>query len=114
MREAASDVCLIAHERAATKQTARQAAARTGFDDMAPVAVLLALRICTNYSTRLAPCIQGHLVRNAAHEGFCISLLVQARIVVGGDRRHRNDAFAGDRLLPARLQRHVVDPESLD
>ena len=78
MREAASDVCLTAHERAATKQTARQAAARTGFDDMAPVAVLLALRICTNYSTRLAPCIQGHLVRNAAHEGFCISLLEPA------------------------------------
>src|SRR5437763_17186741 len=73
--EAESDVCSTAHERAATKQTARQAAARTGFDDMAPVAVLLALRICTNYSTRLAPCIQGHLVRNAAHEGFCISLL---------------------------------------
>jgi hypothetical protein len=27
MREAASDVCSIAHERAATKQTARKAAA---------------------------------------------------------------------------------------
>src|SRR6266704_3158952 len=74
MREAASDVCSIAHERAATKQTARQAAAHPGFDDMAPSAVLLALRICESYSTRLAPCIQGHLVRNAAHEGFCISL----------------------------------------
>src|SRR5438477_9934119 len=88
MREAASDVCLIAHERAATKQTARQAAARTGFDDMAPVAVLLALRICTNYSTRLAPCIQGHLVRNAAHEGFCISLLEELtnKAIIGPDR----------------------------
>ncbi len=58
-----------------SKQTARQAAAHPGFDDMAPSAVLLALRICDSYSTRLAPCIQGHLVRNAAHEGFCISLL---------------------------------------
>src|SRR5207245_5830018 len=74
MREAASDVCSIAHERAATKQTARQAAAHPGFDDMAAAAVLLALRICTSYSTRLAPCIRGHLVRNAVHEGFCISL----------------------------------------
>ena len=75
MREAASDVCSIAHEQAATKQTARKAAAHPGFDEMAPSAALLALRICTSYSTRLAPCIQGHLVRNAAHEGFCISLL---------------------------------------
>src|SRR6058998_2366217 len=75
MREAASDVCSIAHQRAATKQTARKAAAHPGFDDMAPAAALLALRICTSYSTRLAPCIRGHLVRNAAHEGFCISLL---------------------------------------
>src|SRR5436190_598996 len=75
MRDAASDVCSIAHERAATKQTARQAAAHPGFDDMAPAAALLALRICTSYSTRLAPCIRGHLVRNAAHEGSCISLL---------------------------------------
>ena len=75
MREAASDVCSIAHERAATKQTARKAAAHPGFDEMAPAAALLALRICESYSTRLAPCIRGHLVRNAAHEGFCISLL---------------------------------------
>src|SRR5207249_3821433 len=75
MREAASDVYSIAHERAATKQTARKAAAHAGFDEMAPAAALLALRICTSYSTRLAPCIRGHLVRNAAHEGFCISLL---------------------------------------
>src|SRR5438128_6792953 len=75
MREAASDVCSIAHERAATKQSARKAAAHPGFDDMAPAAALLALRICESYSTRLAPCIRGHLVRNAAHEGFCISLL---------------------------------------
>src|SRR6266540_2768991 len=76
MHEAASDVCSTAHERAATKQTARQTAAHPGFDDMAPSAALLALRICTSYSTRLAPCIRGHLVRNAAHEGFCISLLI--------------------------------------
>src|SRR6266567_1526078 len=82
MREAASDVCSIAHERAATKQTARQAAAHPGFDDMAPAAALLALRICTSYSTQLAPCIRGHLVRNAAHEGFCISLLAPRRIAV--------------------------------
>ena len=84
MREAASDVCSTAHERAATKQTARQAAAHPGFDDMAPSAVLLALRICDSYSTRLAPCIQGHLVRNAAHEGFCIGLpeaIAQERIL---------------------------------
>jgi len=74
MREAASDVCSIAHERAATKQAAGKAAAHAGFDDMAPAAALLALRICTSYSTRLAPCIRGHLVRNAAHEGFRISL----------------------------------------
>src|SRR5436853_814567 len=91
--EAESDVCLTAHERAATKQTARQAAARTGFDDMAPVAVLLALRICTNYSTRLAPCIQGHLVRNAAHEGFCISLLGDHdRILVAREDAHDRHA----------------------
>ena len=81
MREAASDVCSIVHEQAATKQTARKAAAHPGFDDMAPSAVLLALRICTSYSTRLAPCIRGHLVRNAAHEGFCISLLKRRRAV---------------------------------
>src|SRR5438128_4741360 len=74
MREAASDVCSIARERAATTQTARKAAARPGFDDMAPSAVLLALRICTSYSTRLAPSIRGHLVRNTAHEGSCIGL----------------------------------------
>src|SRR6266508_6688949 len=81
--EAASDVCSTAHERVATKQTARQAAARTGFDAhwtiRAPAALLLALRICTSYSTRLAPCIRGHLVRNAAHEGFCISLLERSQ-----------------------------------
>src|SRR5258706_12849195 len=76
MREAARAVWQAPHKRAATKQTARQAAAHPGFDDMAPSAVLLALRICESYSTRLAPCIRGHLVRNAAHEGFCISLLV--------------------------------------
>src|SRR6266567_7450730 len=86
MREAASDVCSIAHQRAATKQTARQAAAHAGFDDMAPAAVLLALRICESYSTRLAPCVRGHLVRNATHEGFCISLLAfGATIAPGGD-----------------------------
>src|SRR6266498_3104556 len=79
MREAASDVCSIAHERAATKQTARKAAAHSGFDDMTPAAALLALRICTSYSTRLAPCIRGHLVRNAPHGGFCIRLLVYRR-----------------------------------
>src|SRR5205814_9621322 len=39
-------------------------------------------RICTSYSTRLAPCIWGHLVRNAAHEGSCISLLSPRRIAV--------------------------------
>jgi hypothetical protein len=75
LREAASDVCSIAHERAATKQATRKAAAHAGFDEMASAAALLALRICTSYSTRLAPCIRGHFVRNAAHEGFCISLL---------------------------------------
>src|SRR5260370_6873976 len=74
MREAASDMCLIAHERAATKQAARKPAAHAGFDEMAPAAALLALRICTSYSTRLAPCIRGHLVRNAVHDGFSISL----------------------------------------
>src|SRR5437016_2356547 len=86
MREAASDVCSIAHERAATKQTARQAAAdRVStliWQMRAPAAALLALRICTSYSTRLAPCIRGHLVRNAAHEGFCISLLGSLRLRV--------------------------------
>src|SRR5258706_5946447 len=75
MREAASDVCLIAHERVATKQAAGKAPARAGFDDMAPAAVLLALRICACYSTQLAPCIQGHLVRNAVHGGLWIRLL---------------------------------------
>jgi len=49
--------------------------AHPGFDDMAPSTSLLALRICVGYSTRLAPSIRGHLVRNAAHEGFCIRLL---------------------------------------
>src|SRR5437660_9938909 len=85
MREAASDVCSIAHERAATKQTARKAAAHAGFDEMAPAAALLALRICTSYSTRLAPCIRGHLVRNAAHEGFSISLLAIATAAALGE-----------------------------
>src|SRR5262249_62124265 len=75
MQEARTDVAPPAQERAATKQLAGQAAARPGFDDMAPAAALFALRICTSYSTRLAPCVRGHLVRNAAHEGFCISLL---------------------------------------
>src|SRR5207245_11481075 len=86
MGEAASDVCSIAHERAATEQTARKAAAdrvSTLISQMrAPAAPLLALRICTSYSTRLAPCIRGHIVRNAAHEGFCISLLAPRRIAV--------------------------------
>src|SRR6266540_698950 len=81
MREAASDVCSIAHERVATKQAAgKAAAARVStliWQIRAPSAVLLALRICESYSTRLAPCIRGHLVRNAAHEGFCISLLAR-------------------------------------
>src|SRR5712691_9584032 len=76
--KAASDVCSIAHERAATKQTARKAAAdRVStliWQMRAPAAPLLALRICTSYSTRLAPCIRGHLVRNAVHDGFSISL----------------------------------------
>src|SRR6266567_1832726 len=36
MREAASDVCLIAHERVETKQAAGKAPARPGFDDMGP------------------------------------------------------------------------------
>jgi hypothetical protein len=44
---------------------------------MAPPAALLALRKGVGYSPRLAPCIRGHLVRNAAHEGFCIRLLGQ-------------------------------------
>src|SRR5437879_8674683 len=86
MREVVSDVCSIAHERAATKQTARKAAAHPGFDEMTPSAALLALRICTSYSTRLAPCIRGPLVRNATHEGFCISLLViKPRKTIGCD-----------------------------
>ena len=59
----------------ATKQIAGKAPARSGFDDMAPAAALLTLRICESYSTRLAPCIRGHLVRNAAHGGFRTSLL---------------------------------------
>src|SRR6058998_2104024 len=100
--EAASDVCSIAHQRAATKQTARKAAAHPGFDDMAPSAALLALRICTSYSTRLAPCIRGHLVRNAAHEGFCISLLVlREGVDVASGERARDAAIhppCGERL----------------
>src|SRR5213593_2444200 len=90
--KAASDVCQIAHERAATKQTARKAAAdrvSTLIGQMrAPSAVLLALRICESYSTRLAPCIRGHLVRNAAHEGLWISLLILCQ---------RIDAATGER-----------------
>src|SRR5262245_61376040 len=85
MREAASDMWSIPHERAATKQIARQAFAHAGFDDMAPSMLLLALRICTSYSTRLAPNIRGHLVRNAAHERFCIRLLDGADGVVISD-----------------------------
>src|SRR6266511_1587533 len=58
-------------------------AADPGFDAhwpmRAPPAALLALRIRTSYSTRLAPCIRGHLVRNAPHGGFCIRLLVYRR-----------------------------------
>jgi hypothetical protein len=45
MREAASDVWSTPHERAATKQTARQAAAHAGFDEMAPAATFVAVRI---------------------------------------------------------------------
>src|SRR5580765_3427417 len=78
MREAASDVWSTPHERAATKQPARRATAHPGFDahlaNEGPVYVVAALRICVGYSTRLAPSIRGHLVRNAAHEGFCIRL----------------------------------------
>jgi hypothetical protein len=74
MREATSDVWSIPRERVATKQAAGKAAAQPRFDDMTPPAALLALRICTSYSTRLAPCIRDHLVRNAAHEGFGSSL----------------------------------------
>jgi hypothetical protein len=65
----------------ATKQIAGKAPAHAGFDEMAPAAALLALRICNGDSTRLAPCIRGHLVRNAAHGGFCISLPVFLRPV---------------------------------
>ena len=71
-------MCSIAHERAATKQAARKVAAdRVStliWQMRAPAAPLLALRICESYSTRLASCIRGHLVRNAAHEGFRINL----------------------------------------
>src|SRR2546425_13262964 len=80
MREAASDVWSAPHERAATKQSARPAAAHPGFDDMAPATSLLALRICASYSTRLAPSIRGHLVRNAAHVGSCIRLLARQEL----------------------------------
>src|SRR3989442_13885257 len=100
MREAASDVCSIAHERAATKQTARKAAAHPGFDDMASAAALLALRICMSYSTRLAPCIRGHLLRNAAPEGFCISLLACLRRFEGREPEQRRHA-ARARPAPA-------------
>src|SRR6476469_6772275 len=44
--EAASGVRSTPHQRAATKQTARQAAAHAGCDDMVPPAALLALRTC--------------------------------------------------------------------
>ena len=109
MREAASDVCSIAHERAATKQTARQTAAHAGCDDMAPSAVLLALRICESYSTRLAPCIRGHLVRNAAHEGFCISLLGSLRLHVAHGRHEPRlrDELAAD-ARPGRELEHAA------
>ena len=80
MREVVSDVWSIPHERATTMQTARKATAHAGFDEMGPSALLLALRICMGYSTRLAPSIRAHLVRNAAHEGFCIRLLVSCLI----------------------------------
>src|SRR5215471_15982093 len=87
MREAVSDVWSIPHERMATKQTARQAAARPGFDaqlaNEGPSTSLLALRICVGYSTRLASCIRGHLVRNAAHEGFRIRPLEREAVELG-------------------------------
>src|SRR5436190_16691432 len=41
----------------------------------APSTSLLALRICPSYSTRLVPSIRGHLIRNAVHDGCCISPL---------------------------------------
>src|SRR6266702_4173190 len=102
MREAARAVWQAPHKRAATKQTARQAAAQPGFDEMAPSAVLLALRICESYSTRLAPCIRGHLVRNAAHEGFCISLL-------GAPRTNLSSGGTNRRLVPSRLRPFGVE-----
>src|SRR5438132_174876 len=103
MREAASDMCSIAHERAATKQTARKAAAHAGLDDMAPAAALPALRICTSYSTRLAPCLLGHLVRNAAHEGFSISLLAIATAAARGEEYStgsRHETVGYGRFIP--------------
>src|SRR6059036_3234108 len=71
---------------------------------MAPAAALLALRICTSYSTRLAPCIRGYLVRNAAHEGFCISLLaLELRIeCVAQPVAHKIEREHGDENREAR------------
>src|SRR6266540_5094432 len=117
MREAASDVWLIPHERAATKQTAGKAAAHSGFDEMAPPAALLALRICTSYSTRLAPCIRGHLVRNAAHEGFCISLpAAYGQRMIPRPGVSRNSAMipsAGTLLASAAIATRASSSESL-
>ena len=97
MREATRNQWQVPLASGATKQIAGKAPAHAGFDDMAPPAALLALRICESYSTRLAPCIRGHLVRNAAHEGFCISLLACLRRFEGRDpdqRRHAARARA--------------------
>src|SRR6266540_1978846 len=109
MREAASDVCSIAHERVATKQAAgKAAAARVStliWQIRAPSAVLLALRICESYSTRLAPCIRGHLVRNAAHEGFRISLLSPR----SGSKLLFEAMREAAHLLAIRLDDHVRD-----
>src|SRR5437879_9558183 len=73
------------------------------------LAVLLALRICESYSTRLAPCIRGHLVRNAAHEGFCISLLGSLRLHVAYGRHEPRlrDELAAD-ARPGRELEHAA------
>src|SRR6266542_5596554 len=71
----------------------------------APPAALLALRICPSYSTRLAPCIRGHLVRNAAHEGFCISLLGSR----SGSKLLLEAMREAAHLLAIRLDDHVRD-----
>src|SRR4029453_7321010 len=79
------------------------------------VCVVAGLANRLSYSLRLAPSIRSHLVRNAAHDGFCIRLLVYAtrsldalpddyRPAAGDALQQRS--HARERVALARFDRH--------